>query len=59
MLRFCGGLLGNAAAQVTGTTVYTRTLPFQLGVNFDATEEDFTTAELSKGFYIYYNQVAC
>ena len=46
-------------------TVYNRMVPFQLGVHTDATEQALAPAadvgcdEASKGFNIYYEQMAC
>ena len=59
LFRFCGGLLGNDANQNAGTTVYTKTHPFQLGVNFDGSEVDHAAAENSRGFRIFFTQTQC
>ena len=49
----------------TPATVYNRMVPFQLGFHTDATEvalapaNDVDADEASKGFNIYYEQMAC
>jgi len=66
--RFCGVLLSVGPAGSTPTTpatVYNRMVPFQLGFHTDATEvalapaNDVGADEASKGFNIYYEQMAC
>jgi len=59
--RFCGGLFANTNAATTAATVYTNKMPFQVGVNFDATEVDAASSltEKSTGFCLYYKQTAC
>ena len=62
--RFCGALLASADNSAAASTVFTQRMPYQLGVFTDGSEitpagTAVGTNELSGGFYIYYNQVAC
>ena len=48
--RFCGSLFSHTNAGTSTQTVITNKMPFRLGVNFDETELDSTSAnEWSKG----------
>ena len=66
--RFCGMLLSISPADSNpgaAATVFSRMVPFQLGVHFDATEQQLAPAAdtgcdaASLGFNIYYEQMAC
>ena len=66
--RFCGATLTVGAADANtnvAATVYSRMVPFQLGVHFDGGEQKLAPAamlgcdEASVGFNIYYEQFTC
>ena len=58
--RHCGSYLSYTTLGTAPTTIITNKMPFKVGVNFDGTEVDSTTAnEWSKGFAIYYSQNSC
>jgi len=58
--RFCGSVFSYTNAGTATKTVITNKMPFRLGVNFDETELDSTSAnEWSKGFKLYYSQNSC
>ena len=58
--RHCGSYLSYTTSGTAPTTIITNKMPFKVGVNFDGTEVDSTTAnEWSKGFAIYYKQNSC
>ena len=58
--RHCGSYLSYSPAGTAPTTIITNKMPFKVGVNFDGTEVDSTSAnEWSKGFALYYSQNSC
>ena len=58
--RHCGSYLSYTNSGTSPTTVITNKMPFKVGVNFDGTELDSSSAnEWSKGFAIYYSQTSC
>ena len=58
--RHCGSYLSYTPAGTAPTTIITNKMPFKVGVHFDGTEVDSSTAnEWSKGFAIYYSQSSC
>ena len=58
--RHCGSYLSYTTLGTAPTTIITNKMPFKVGVNFDGTEVDSTSAnEWSKGFAVYYKQNSC
>jgi len=60
--KICGGTFSYIHNSATAATVFTAQQPFLVGFHTDGSETDTATAgdiEMSRGFNLYYSQVAC